>query len=115
MIASVETWGAGLQVDAILRHLLEERNLPLPKREWEFCAKRKFRFDYAFVDQKIAIEVEGGRWRYKGAHNTGGAIARDCAKSNLAQTQGWIVLRVFPETLRESSTIDLIEAAFALR
>ena len=42
-------------------------------------------------------------------------VTRDCEKLNEAQVQGWIVLRVFPETLRTAETIDLIKRAFAFR
>ena len=101
MISSIESLVENHQVDAVLQMLLTERGLPIPVREWQFDEHRKYRFDYAFPEQKIAIEVQGGRWMRRGAHNTGHAIARDCNKSNLAQTQGWIVICVFPETLRE--------------
>jgi very-short-patch-repair endonuclease len=115
MIKSVECWVPNLHVDAVLVHLLAEQGLPSPVREHQFDEKRKYRFDYAFLDQKIALEVEGGRWRPHGAHNTGSAIARDCAKYNEAQLQGWMVLRVFPETLHTEETVLLVKRAFEQR
>jgi very-short-patch-repair endonuclease len=102
-------------VDAVLEHLLEEAGVPCPVREFKFDEKRNWRFDYAWEQQKIALEVEGGRWRHKGAHNTGHAIERDVRKYNEAQLQGWLVMRTFPEILREPETIRLIARAFALR
>ena len=42
-------------------------------------------------------------------------MERDCAKYNLAQITGWIVLRVFPDTLRTVQTVDLVAQAFAFR
>ena len=62
MIASVEG-PVNLHVDAVLAMLLEERGLEIPVREYQFDDTRKYRFDYAFVKQRVAIEVEGGRWR----------------------------------------------------
>lgn len=114
MIASVETWD-DLKVDAVLAMLLEEKGLPLPVREFVFDEKRKWRFDYCWESVKIALEVEGGRWLRKGAHNTGTALERDCAKYNEALLQGWIVLRCFPETLREPHMIHQVRRAFDLR
>ena len=36
---------------------LEVRGLPRPEREWKFDAKRRWRFDYAWPQQMIALEV----------------------------------------------------------
>lgn len=64
---------------------------------------RKFRFDCANPDKKIAIEIEGGIWLPKGAHNTGIAMSKDMEKYNLAVLEGWKVLRYSPETLNKRS------------
>lgn len=62
---------------------------------------RKFRFDCANVADKIAVEIEGGIWMPKGAHNTGIAMSKDMEKYNLAVLEGWRILRYTPETLRK--------------
>ena len=73
--------------------------------EWEQEHKgiqeRRFRFDCANPEKKIAVEIEGGIWMPKGAHNTGIAMAKDMEKYNLAVIGGWKVLRYTPETLRK--------------
>jgi hypothetical protein len=38
---------------------LEVRGLPRPEREWKFDAKRRWRFDYAWFERMVALEVEG--------------------------------------------------------
>ena len=48
-------------MDLFLR-LLKQKKLPLPTAEYKFCKERRWRFDYAFVKQKIAVEQEGGVW-----------------------------------------------------
>lgn len=61
--------------------------------------KRRFKFDYAIVDCKIAIEVNGGQW-VNGRHNRGGkGYEDDLTKLNLAQSQGWHVLQYTYEML----------------
>lgn len=74
--------------------------------QWESEHKgiegRKFRFDCANPDKKIAIEIEGGIWMSKGAHNTGIAMCKDMEKYNLAVLDGWKILRYTPEMLRKS-------------
>lgn len=74
---------------------------PQPEIEKEFHQLRKWRFDCAWVDQKIAVEIEGGIWRRKGAHNTGLAITRDIEKSNAALLLGWRVLRFTVQMLEK--------------
>lgn len=65
---------------------------PLPgwdlTREFLFDRGRKWRFDFAFPSQKLAIEVDGRYHRtYRGQRN-------DSEKFNEATRQGWRVLRL---------------------
>ena len=62
-----------------------------PEREYIF-SKRKFRFDFAFPDKKLAVEVEGGIWM-NGRHNRASSIEMDFFKYNLATKLGWHILR----------------------
>lgn len=50
-----------------------------------------FRFDFAWLKQRVAVEVQGSTW-VKGAHSTGAGIERDCEKLDLAACSGWRVL-----------------------
>jgi len=61
-------------------------------KEYRFSDKRRFRFDYAYENKKIAIEIEGGIWIY-GRHNNAKGYKRDMEKYNLAVLNGWRVLR----------------------
>ena len=64
-------------------------------QEFRFHDVRKFRFDYAMPDRKIAIELEGGIWRKQGGAHSGGVAAnRDCEKYNLAALNGWTIFRL---------------------
>ncbi len=50
------------------------------------------RFDMAFPEKRVAIEIEGGVFN-NGRHVRGMGYHKDCTKYNLAAQQGWIVLR----------------------
>ena len=67
--------------------------LKAPKHEIEyrFC-DRRFRFDFAWPDKKIAVEIEGGIYS-GGRHVRGKGFENDCEKHNLAQRLGWKVYR----------------------
>lgn len=60
--------------------------------ELQFHDVRKFRFDWALPDLKIAIEYEGV-FSKKSRHTTVSGYTNDCEKYNLAQILGWKVLR----------------------
>ncbi len=57
-------------------------------RELVFHPVRKWRFDYAFEAQKLAVEIEG-----QGRHQTYIGFRGDCEKYNSACLHGWRVLR----------------------
>lgn len=68
-------------------------------REHRFHAVRLWRFDFAHVPTKVAIELEGGTWRAS-RHTTGSGFRKDCEKYNAAILLGWRVFRL---------TTDMIE------
>ena len=74
-------------------------DLPLPVREFRF-SERRFRFDFAFPDRKVAVEVDGGGWLY-GRHHRPKGYERDLEKCNLAQFLGWRVFRFTPQMLED--------------
>lgn len=80
--------------------------------EYRFDAKRKFRFDIAIINHKIAIEYEG-IVSAKSRHTNITGYTNDCRKYNLAQALGWRVLRYTAlnceEFLSELSKIVNIE------
>jgi len=78
-------------------------------REYRFHPKRKWRLDFAWVDRKIGVEVEGGIWLPKSGHNTGVGITRDIDKGNALVLLGWRVLRVTEKMIKTGQAIDLIE------
>ena len=67
-------------------------DLPRPTPEYKFHALRKWRFDRAWPDHFIAVEIEGGIYS-GGRHVRGKGFENDCEKYNLAQRLGWKVYR----------------------
>lgn len=90
-----------------MQHALDEQ----PEREVYFAKPRMFRFDFAFRDQKLAIEVNGGVWKKKARHQTGIGFTRDCVKRSLAAIHGWRVIEVTPAHIQSGEALQWIEAA----
>jgi len=70
-----------------------------PTPEHAGIAGRKFRFDFAWADQKVALEIDGGIWMKRGGHTTGTGKRRDCEKDFEAALQGWTVIRWTPDMI----------------
>ena len=85
-----------------------------PVREYRFHPVRKWRFDYAFPDLKIAIECDGGVWT-GGRHNRPKGYIKDMEKFNAAASLGWVVLKFTPQQLMTSATIDTLRSTIEQR
>lgn len=62
-------------------------DIPL-ESEVVFAKPRKFRFDFAHLETKIAIELQGGNF-VRGRHTRGAALAKEYEKLNIAAENGW--------------------------
>ena len=84
--------------------------LPEPVTEHKFHPIRRWRFDYAWLDYKIALEVEGGVWT-GGRHTSSVGFIKDMEKYNAAACLGWRIIRCQPSTLMKLATIETLKEA----
>lgn len=82
--------------------------------EYQFCSGRKWRFDFAIIPLRIAVEVEGGTW-INGRHIRPQTYLRDIEKYNNAAALGWLLLRTTPQDLYSPQLLELIRAAIRFR
>ena len=68
---------------------------PQPEAEFRFATVvgRKFRFDWCFKEQRLAVEVDGGVWKAGGGRH---GKDSDREKLNFAAALGWRVMRFSP-------------------
>lgn len=78
------------------------------EKEYRFHPCRKWRFDYAIPSIWMSIEVEGGVWT-GGRHTDSKGFIADMEKYNEAALLGWCLIRITPEELLTSKTLDLIK------
>lgn len=87
--------------------LCADFGLPKPVAEYKFHETRKWRFDYAWPEHKIALEVEGGIWT-GGRHTRAAGFLKDCEKYNAAAVDGWRVLKTTPNQINTRATMELL-------
>lgn len=85
--------------------------MPQPVREYQFDEERRWRFDFAWPNLKVALECEGGVW-HGGRHTRGQGFVDDCEKYTVAAAvHGWLVLRVTAEHIKSGEAITWIQTA----
>lgn len=113
--------------------MLVAAELPTPVQQHKFSPDRKWRFDLAWPDRWLALEVEGGTYgrtvqcqscnstvtqtlkdgrvypvRLGGRHNTGSGYEKDLEKYNTAAKLGWRVLRVTTNMVSDGRALLLM-------
>lgn len=84
----------------------------MPKCEYRFHEKLRWRFDFAWPEKKVAVEMEGGVFT-RGGHTRGKGYSKDCDKYNAAAELGWRVLRYTIKHIDEQP-VQVIEQVKAL-
>lgn len=74
--------------------LVAEHRFAAPARQW--------RFDFAQLESRVAIELDGGTWA-GGRHTRGAGFERDCEKLNTAAQLGWRIFRLTPQMLERDA------------
>ena len=93
--------------------LLQQHRLPLPVAEHRFHPVRRWRFDFAWPDSRVALEVEGGAYS-AGRHVRAEGFLADCEKYSEAAALGWRIIRVPPADLCATRTLAWIRRALDL-
>lgn len=89
-------------------------NLPGHKKEFRFHPVRRWRFDYAWPEIKIALEIHGGVFT-NGRHTRGKGFTEDKVKMNTAQLLGWIVIEATTVHVNNGQMLKWVTEAIAFR
>lgn len=83
--------------------------MPLP--EYRFNKGRsQHRFDFAWPELMLAVEMEGGVFS-NGGHTRGSGYIKNLLKYNLAAELGWLVLRYHETTIEAIAQVERIYMA----
>jgi hypothetical protein len=88
----------------------KKAGLPQAVAEHEFCAGRKWRFDFAFPAERVAVEVQGGIFT-RGRHTRGAALVKEYEKWRAAAMLGWRILPCIPQQIYSTALVEELRAA----
>ncbi|BDR13156.1 endonuclease domain-containing protein [Vibrio sp. STUT-A11] len=91
---------------------IKAMGLELPEKEYRFHETRRWRFDFAYPEQQLAVEVEGGTWA-GGRHTRGSGYEKDCEKYNEAALRGWSVLRFTGSMIKSGKAVETLKEALS--
>lgn len=77
-------------------------------REYQAIPGRRFRFDFCWVKERLAVEIQGGTYS-RGAHARPLGIKRDYEKGNLAVQFGWKVLQFDADMVKSGQALEFTE------
>jgi very-short-patch-repair endonuclease len=93
---------------------LRASRLLLPESEVRFHPVRRWRFDFAWPELMLALEIDGGIY-VRGRHVTPVGFRKDCEKLNTALTLGWRVLRVVPDHIKSGEALEWVQKMMVIR
>lgn len=75
---------------------------------------RDWRADFAVVDARLLVEIEGGAWS-GGRHTRGKGFADDLRKYDAAARLGWTIYRCDPAMVQAGQAIETIRVLLGLK
>lgn len=94
----------------------KKNGIKAPYQEYLFLEQRKYRFDFAWIKEKIAMEMEGlyasGQRNVVSRHRSAKGYEDDCIKYNLAMLNGWSVYRFTTNQVKSGIAIDFMVKVF---
>ena len=95
------------QLETRFLNLWKKLHGPELTEEHKFHPDRKWRFDFADLDTKTAIEIEGGIWN-QSRHTRPAGFIKDCEKYNTGTMLGSRIFRL-PGVLINLETLEKIK------
>jgi very-short-patch-repair endonuclease len=99
------------KLEDLVEKQLKEAQFPTWEREYRFHPVRKWRFDFAWPDKLIALEVDGGVFS-GGRHVRGEGFVKDCEKQNVAMGLGWRILKAVTKHIKSGHVLTWLYDMF---
>jgi very-short-patch-repair endonuclease len=104
---------ARTSIEKTAERVMLAHKIPAWRVEFAFARPRRWRFDFAWPEQMVALEVEGGIW-VAGRHSRPTGYAADCEKYNEAAIRGWKVIRATGDHVKSGEFVGWVKRALGL-
>lgn len=85
---------------------------PEPVEQFRAIAGRRFRWNLAWPEHRLLVEIQGGVYAGReGAHTSVKGYEEDCEKRSLAAISGWRVIECTGDQVRDGVCFVLVEGA----
>lgn len=90
---------------------VEHSPLPPPVPQYHFHPTRRWRFDFAWPEHRVAVEIDGLVWRPggKSRHTTPAGFRADLEKRNEATLLGWRVLHFEQDAVASGEAFETLK------
>jgi very-short-patch-repair endonuclease len=88
--------------------------LPEPALEVRFAPPRRWRWDLAWEEYRVSVEVQGGG-HVRGRHHRPKGYEADCEKLLAGQLKGWLVVWVTTDMVKNGSAVEWVKKALRAR
>lgn len=105
-ISHADIKGSSLERQAAM--LFAAHGLPPWEREYLFHPTLKYRFDYAWPDHRVALEIQGGTY-VAGAHSRGRRQRSDFEKCNAAVLLHWRLFYADTDMVTTGVIVDTLK------
>ena len=95
-------------LETLFAQQLDSAGLTGYVREYQAIPGRKFRFDFAWKQERLLVEINGGTYN-GGSHGRGVGINRDYEKHNLAVINNWRVLSFDTKQVKSGAALQVTE------
>lgn len=102
-----------LRLEDMLWRRIDDAVLPIPIKQFYWARpERQFRSDFAYVAERLLLEVDGGIWMPGGGgHSHPMHLETQHHRDNLAVILGYRLLRFTEKMIRDGTAVDHIKRA----
>jgi very-short-patch-repair endonuclease len=90
---------------------IQAAGLPEPMLQFLPIEGRRWRCDFAWIDSKLILEIEGGLYQAVSGHRSASGVIRDIVKYNALTLANWRVLRATADMVRDGRALAMVEEA----
>lgn len=87
----------------------EWARLAPPERQYKAITDRRWRWDFAWPDRNLLVEIDGATWTF-GRHSRGSGIETDAEKQSTAAAAGFRTMRFTRKMVESGKAVELVEA-----